>query len=334
MAQKKVIAFFTGNFGVRGTDDSVYNYAYYNKTILGNESIIFCFSAKKIMEKGDKPLYDSYDKYKSQFPIYTFDDYKEARAVILEKSVDFVYFQLFGISDPPFFDKSIYAGTKCKTIKHDVFVTKWPEGDYHISISHSINRRFGTNVPVIPYIVKIPDHPPSDNYRKLMHIPEDAIVFGRHGGIETFDIPYVHQIIREFMSMPESANVYFVFMNTERFFNHPRVIYMNASIDIGVKMRFIHTCDIMIHARQIGETFGLAVAEFSSANKPVVTCYCGDTEHIDILREKAIIYRTPAELMEIFKSVRHIIKSRDSWNAYEQFTPERVMAMFNDLFNQ
>ena len=32
-----------------------------------------------------------------------------------------------------------------------------------------------------------------------------------------------------------------------------------------------HRCDAMLHARSSGETFGLAVAEFSASNRPVAT---------------------------------------------------------------
>ena len=46
----------------------------------------------------------------------------------------------------------------------------------------------------------------------------------------------------------------------------------------------------MIHARQMGETFGAAVSEFSIKNKPVITCRGYDNAHLDILKDKAIIY--------------------------------------------
>ena len=37
------------------------------------------------------------------------------------------------------------------------------------------------------------------------------------------------------------------------------------------KSRFLYACDAMIHARADGETFGMAVAEFSVHNRPVLT---------------------------------------------------------------
>ena len=60
-------------------------------------------------------------------------------------------------------------------------------------------------------------------------------------------------------------------MNTEVFYNHKNIIYLPKSLDKKNKSKFVSTCDAMIHARYDGETFGLAVAEFSSANKPIIT---------------------------------------------------------------
>ena len=68
---------------------------------------------------------------------------------------------------------------------------------------------------------------------------------------------------------------------------------MGCEIDLVKKAEFINSCDVMVHARSIGETFGAAIGEFSSKNKPVITCDCGDTEHIEILSDKGIIYRIP-----------------------------------------
>jgi hypothetical protein len=84
----------------------------------------------------------------------------------------------------------------------------------------------------------------------------------------------------------------------------------------------------MIHARSDGETFGLAIAEFSSFNKPIITCKCGDLEHIKILEDKAIIYKSKEELINIFQNIKMIINSRSDWNAYNLYSPDYVMNLF------
>jgi hypothetical protein len=120
-------------------------------------------------------------------------------------------------------------------------------------------------------------------------------------------------------------------MNTHEFYKHPRIIYLDRTTDLIFKTKFINTCDAMIHARAEGETFGLSIAEFSSKNKPVITCPSGDLEHIRILGDKALLYRSKDELLKIFNNIKNIIKNNDDWNAYKQYTPENVMRLFNEL---
>ena len=87
----------------------------------------------------------------------------------------------------------------------------------------------------------------------------------------------------------------------------------------------------MIHARCDGETFGLSIAEFSIKNKPIITCPCGDLEHIKILGDKAIKYSSKEELIRIFNNINNIICSRNDWNAYELYKPEHIMGLFKSL---
>jgi hypothetical protein len=94
--------------------------------------------------------------------------------------------------------------------------------------------------------------------------------------------------------------------------------------------KFINTCNAMIHARKMGESFGLSVAEFSIKNKPIITCSCGDLAHIDILGDKAITYTTKESLMSIFENIQQIIESRSDWNAYNDYSPENVMRIFKE----
>jgi hypothetical protein len=52
-------------------------------------------------------------------------------------------------------------------------------------------------------------------------------------------------------------------MNIDSFATHERLIFLPGSADLDYKVQFINTCDGMIHARGIGESFGLAYGEFS-----------------------------------------------------------------------
>jgi hypothetical protein len=246
--------------------------------------------------------------------------------VIKDYNLSFFYTLTHGMKDVYQFDNKDIWGS-CKTIKHCVFHTTYPESDFYISIGDSINKLYNTNIPIIPHIVCLPDE--SESLRTQLHIPEDAIVIGRHGGPLSFDISISHDAIREFLNT--NTNTYFLFMNTNVFYTHPRIIYLDRNVDVVYKTKFINTCDAMIHGKKIGESFGLAIAEFSSKNKPVITYSCGDLEHIRILGDKGIIYNSKEELVDIFSNLKSIIASKNDWNAYTQYTPENIMRLFKEL---
>jgi len=120
-------------------------------------------------------------------------------------------------------------------------------------------------------------------------------------------------------------------MNTQRFYEHPRILYLEKNVNLEYKVKFINTCDAMIHGRQMGETFGMSIAEFSIKNKPVITCPVGELGHIEILGDKAILYRSKDELLDVFRNMGSILASRSDWNAHRMYTPEHVMDIFKTL---
>ena len=322
------IGFFVRHFTERGTEVAIYDYAKYNKSILKNNSYIICFNQKAQQEMRFPSTRISYDKFKMEFPIIEINNIADMKEVIQEYKLSFFYTLTGGSQDIyQFNNKEIWG--PCKTIKHCVFDTTYPESDYYISISEELNNKNKTTVPVIPHIVSLPrcEH----NLRNELNIPSTAIVFGRYGGIDRFNLSIAHDAIKEYLELNKDA--YFLFMNTYPFHHHPRIIYLNCNIDIEYKVKFINTCDAMIHARSDGETFGLSIAEFSIKNKPIITCPCGDLEHIKILGTLALKYKTKEELIDIFKNIKTTINSRTDWNAYRMYSPEYVMNMFKNIFD-
>jgi hypothetical protein len=317
------IVFFVRHFTERGTEVAIYDYAKYNEELLNNKSYIICFTESYQRKLGFPPDRVSYEKFNSRFPIIEINGIEEMAVVIEKYNINFFYTQTHGLEDIYNFDNKNIWGN-CKTIKHCVFNTTYPESDFYISISNFLNLKFNTNYPVIPYIVELPDC--NENLRENLQIPEDAVVFGRHGGLGQFDINLTHNAIIEHLNLDN--NCFFLFMNTDKFYEHPRIIYLEKNLDLMYKTKFINTCDAMIHARLEGETFGLSIAEFSSKNKPIITCPCGDLEHIKILHDKAILYNSKEELLNIFFNIKNILTSRTHWNAYKLYTPEYVMKLF------
>ena len=216
----------------------------------------------------------------------------------------------------------------CKTIIHCVFNTNRPHGHVYGRISNC----FGDNKwPVVNYMVNLPDV--EGDMRKELGIPETATVFGRIGGMDQFNISTVHKAIDKLTD--ENPNVYFFLVNTEKFCKEKKnIIHYGKIIDLKKKVKFINSCDAMIHARKMGETFGAAVSEFSIKNKPIITCKGFDNAHLDILKDKVIIYNSNnmEEIYNIFKNFDRDESKNKDWNAYSDYSPEKVMDTFNEIF--
>lgn len=157
--------------------------------------------------------------------------------------------------------------------------------------------------------------------------------------------------------------IYFLFMNTREFLSAPnkQVIHLPACYDIERKVAFINSCDAMLHGRKDGETFGLAIGEFSIRNKPVITwklprgfSYLAyrvqnsfkfmipgmqrlprrlPQAHLDILGEKVIVYENRRELYRVLAAFDAVDASGKNWDAYSQdYSPEAVMPVFEQVF--
>jgi hypothetical protein len=123
-------------------------------------------------------------------------------------------------------------------------------------------------------------------------------------------------------------------MNFTPFAQHERLIFLPGNSDISYKMQFINTADGMIHARGIGESFGLACGEFSIKNKPVMTyAMSPQRSHIEILGDKALLYKGRRDLEELLLSFNQRIQYEKNWDAYsEDFSPQAIMSKFDSVF--
>ncbi len=326
----KIVAFFIRHFTERGTEVSTYDYAHYNEQILGNKSLIVCHSKARHLALGWN-IYDegqpSRSKFEKRFRVIEIDDISEMKIVIKHFGITHFYTQSSGFQEDIYQFQDHHIWDKCTTIYHTVFGVCSQNSTILCTIGNHINNKFSTNLPVIPYIVE--QHKKCGDLRSMLGIPSDGLVFGRHGGYNTFNIAFVKNEIE--YCLAQNNNIYFVFMNTAPFFSHPRIFYLHKLISKEDKNRFIDTCDLMIHARAEGETFGLAVAEFSAANKPVVTYSGGDIEHLRILGDKCMIYKNSSELREIFSRVKEFSKPGNQWNAYSSYEPFNVIRIFHDI---
>ncbi len=334
---------FTG----RGVERSIFDYAYYNEIVLKNKSYIVSFSRnaqKNLNNEIDFPTnIVDYEMFSNKFTMLEIEIMEDMKNIIEKYNIHFFYTQVHGKPEYiyQFDNKDIWGN--CKTIKHTVFNTKYPESNFHISSSQFVNLANNTNLPVIPLMTSFSkeDIKIKSNLRERLGIPQDALVFGRYGAYDQFNIPYVHYVIKSIVESDSLQHVYFLFMNTEPLFVkggfppyfHPHIFYLEFSNNNKDKIEFINTCDAMLHAREAGETFGMSVAEFSVMNKPILTAPYGDNEHLLILKNKALIYVNDKHLRYIIENFRSYTEwnTENKWNAYEDYAPEKVMEKFDKL---
>lgn len=311
----------------RGTAKAIYDYADYNEKILNNESLITYNSSNTCN------VPSVVDKFNKRFKVIPYNqNYKkqiDINKIILSEKIDFFYIIKSGECD------GIYT-TECKNLIHCVFTLGCQHGDVYASVSEYMSLKHGNVFPYVNHIVENKLNI-SDDYRNELGIPKNAFVLGRHGGKNTFNIPFVKEEIVNVLN--SRKDIWFIFLNTDFFVNHERVVYLPAIVEESLKYKFINTCDAMIHARSDGETFGLAVAEFSIKNKPVITWkpehfVSGyDTSHIFILKDKGIYYKDRDDLRNILLNIGKNDILDGYWDAYgEKFNAKNVMDEFNRVF--
>jgi len=302
------IAFHSNQLGIRGTEVALYDYALGNIEILNNESIIISQANSDLQ---------SLDKFKEKFKVYLYNDFSEVEAIIEQERVDAVYYIKSGEND----GKLV---TNAKNLVHAVFKHKEPHGEVYAYVSKWLSDEMSNGeLPYVPHMVNLPKH--ELNYRDDFNLSSEVVV-GWYGG-NNFEIPFAQQAVIDIAK--KRKDIVFLFMNQDPFCNLENVMFIEGTTDLDEKVAFINTCDFMIHARERGETFGLTIAEFSTLGKPIIT-YRDSPErnHIDVLGEKGMYYSNYQELCNILDN---LIIFTDI-NCYQDFTPEKVMNKFNEIF--
>ena len=89
----------------------------------------------------------------------------------------------------------------------------------------------------------------------------------------------------------------------------------------------------MIHSRAMGESFGLAIAEFLYHDKPVIACPFGnDQNHVKMLGAKGLWYQDSMGLYEQITSITQQDRKGIYRALVDKYTPENVMKKFNQVF--
>lgn len=313
------VGFHTNHLSFRGAEIAVYDYAFHNQAILQNESLVF-YKSKYQSEP------TVIQKFEKQFKLFPYQDTAQLAKLAEQQNLDLLYFIKSGERD----------GDIVNTVPsaiHAVFPTKPEEfhGDKFGFVSEWLAKEYSNQkLPFVPHMIDLPEV--VGDLRHELNIPKDATVLACYGGSDSFNLSFVHETIVKVLD--KRKDLYFVFMNIAPFAKHERLIFLPGNSEMQFKMRFINTADGMIHARGIGESFGLACGEFSIKNKPVITYSMSpQRSHIEVLGKKAFLYKGRRDLEEILLGFDRKIQQDQDWDAYSQsFLPGPIMKKFEAVF--
>ncbi|WP_340300726.1 hypothetical protein [Roseobacter sp. HKCCD5988] len=308
---------------------AIFDYAHYNEEILNNKSYIIA------------PSRDDHDlrvvrKYLSRFKLFFYDDEISFQKILRDNRADYFYAIKSGHDDG-------LRAAQAQNLVHAVFPGFEAHGDKFACISNWLaNTSPDIQFPAVPHIINTPKA--SGDFRKFFQIPDTATVYGSMGGEASFDVPFA---AKEIIRIAESSSdKFFLFLGTKIKFLNPiwklrlfiqvlrgRLIFISPRINKSFKVRFINTCNAMISARRLGESFGLAIGEFSALGKPIILfshSSVRDRAHIEQLGADGNYYTDSASLRQLLQTC--VLDLKTSTKYKRKYSPERVMAMFDSVF--
>ena len=187
------IAFHANQLCLRGVEVALYDYAYFNKKLLQNDSIIISDKNADL---------SALEKFQKEFQVFLYNDFAEVHQIIDREAVDAVYYAKAGNVDGKLVRNA-------KNLIHVVFQAYQPHGDVYAYISQWLSEKMTEGkYPFVPYMINLPQH--DINYRHPLGIPEEAVVFGRYGGADQFNIPFAHKAVYE--AAKADKNIYFLYL--------------------------------------------------------------------------------------------------------------------------
>jgi hypothetical protein len=303
----------------RGSEVALLDYMTFSESILGHKSIL-CLGKSAYCEPSVLKLF-------AKFQIVRFENAENLESSLLSLGVH----ALYTMRATPI------NGLKLKKIPmlvHAVYNMN-PSGNELVcaGVSQSVAEADVRGDKLfVPHMINLAES--SANYRSALSIPANALVIGRHGGADTWDLPMAKEAL--LCILAKRDDVWFLFAVRPIILQdiaHPRVICLECFADPIIKRKFINTLDAFLHAQSMGETFGLSCGEASTANKPVITWNGGRCqEHLRILGNKCIKYNSADELFNILMKLDRLDITKHDWKAYDEYSPAKVMSIFDRVF--
>lgn len=316
------IVFYIDEMNLRGLTNSTFSYAYYNQKILKNKSIIF------YNKKNYRNMKEALILFKNHFKVFGIKNFKEIENYKENLKIDYIYVQKGG-------NKDIFVSQKINTLVHAIFPQNLDQihGYNYAFVSNWLSKKFSNGkIQYIPLIVE--NYKTNQNLRHMLGIKKNQIVFGCHGGSSSFDLEFVKNAISK--AVKERNNISFLFLNIDKFTEHPRIIFLNGTMNKKYKRKFLNTCDAMIYGRSLGESFGLACAEFAILGKKIISYkYNRHRNHIYSLNKKQFMeYNSFQNLLKILFDFKKDKEKELVFNQhkYLKYNPGNVMKIFKNNF--
>ena len=181
----------------------------------------------------------------------------------------------------------------------------------------------------MPHIVDPPA--PRGDLRAEFGVPRDAVVIGRHGAADQFNVPFAPAAL--IAALDARPDLWAMLLNTEPFATHPRIVHVPRTYDRQRVADFVASCDAGLNARRVGESFGLAICEYLAQDKPVFVWEGGrDRHHLALIDDPAFRYRTRADLTRALLAFAPAPGGGEWRDRVRGFAPEAVMREFERVF--
>jgi glycosyltransferase involved in cell wall biosynthesis len=320
----KKIIFHDNSLSERGTTIAIYDYAFWAREYLDLDPVI-CFDLNYPSVPG------VLDKFTKEFKVVGYHTPEQLQQGVKQEQPDYFYAIKYGIRD-------YVIANGPKNLIHSVFNvdSAHVHGDIYAVVSEWQSLKSNRHLPFVPHMLNLSDT--DEDLRIELGIPKNALVVGRHGAYDTFDLEFVVDTVKKVLE--KRSDIWFVFLNTEKKIEHPRCIYLDRVVDSNRKFKFINTCDAMLHARSYGETFGLSVLEFAAMNKQIIsyddehlqtTHPLGGRNHFLFLKDNCFKYSSDQQLGYL---LMHLTRKNpfDTLYLRDQFSPKSVMSIFENVF--
>lgn len=310
------VSFDGGRLNERGVAVAMFDYALHARAELGVEPVI-------LHDVATPPEPQHVQRFESEFAVYAYATDDQRQRLIERERIDVAYVLKTTRHD-------LKLARSCRSAVHEVFRFFNPHGDSYAYISSWLAEEMtGGRYPFVPHIVDLPSA--RNDLRREFGVPRDAFVVGRHGGADQFNVPFVPAAIEA--ALEARKNLWFLLMNTNRFSDHERIIHVPGAADRGRVADFVAACDAGINARRVGETFGLAIAEFLSQDKPALVWRGGrDGNHVELVANPDFIYESSGDLTNKLVNLEASPFDGRFAARVEAFAPRSVMQRFGEVF--